>query len=76
MASVFSDLADRDVVDDRRGVRQQFADPRPALAVLGELEDRRRTGNDFCPDVIPVIRWPMRILAGNSVPFSFCSAGL
>ena len=27
-------LDDRDVVDDRAGVRQEFAEPRPALAVL------------------------------------------
>ena len=31
-----------DVVDALRGVRQQFADPRAALAVLRELEHRRR----------------------------------
>ena len=36
IASVFSDLTIVDVVDDRRHVRQQLADPRAALAVLGE----------------------------------------
>ena len=25
-------------------------------------------GNDFCPDVIPVMRWPWRIESGSSVP--------
>ncbi len=35
-------LHDRDVVGDRPDVRQQFADPGTAVAVLGELENRRR----------------------------------
>ena len=35
-------LDDADVVGDLGGVRQQFAEPRAALAVLRELEDRRR----------------------------------
>ena len=35
-------LDEAEVVGDLRGVRQQLADPRARLAVLGELEERRR----------------------------------
>ena len=35
-------LDDGDVVDDRAGVRQQFAEPGPGSAVLLELENARR----------------------------------
>ena len=34
------------------------------------------TGKLFCPEVMPVSRWPMRIDAGSSVPVSFSSFGL
>ena len=44
IASVLQRLDDGDVVDDRRRVRQQFADPGAALAVLVELEHRRDAG--------------------------------
>ena len=42
IASVCIDLMKADVVDDLRRVRQQLADPGARLAVLRELEDRRR----------------------------------
>ena len=40
IASVCIDLHEAQLVDDLRGVRQQLADPRAALAVLRELELR------------------------------------
>ena len=49
-----------------RGVRQQLADPRAALAVLRELE-LRRGDREAAPGRWSscVIRWPMRIAVGQ-----------
>ena len=44
--------------------------------MLREFEIGAAQGNDFWPDVMPVMRWPIRTRPGNSLPLSFCSAGL
>ena len=61
-------LDQRNVVDDFRGVRQKFADPCAGLSMLANLKIEDATGNVFCPDVMPVMRWPMRTDAGRSTP--------
>ncbi len=77
MASVFIVLMMADVVDDLGGVRQQFAEPGAGLPVLLELEDGAAPpGNVLWPEVMPVMRWPMRTLPGSSVPDSLSSVGL
>ena len=40
------------------------------------LKIERATGKELWPEVMPVMRWPMRIEAGSSVPCSFSSCGL
>ena len=70
-------LDDGDVVDDLGDVRQQLADPRAGLPVLLELErSSAPPGSVVWPEVMPVMRWPMRTLPGSSVPANLSSVGL
>ena len=48
----------------------------PDCPCCSNLKMERATGKLVCPDVIPVMRCPMRTLAGSSVPASLLSAGL
>ena len=76
MASVFSDLQmamSSTIVAVFGSSSLTQAPHRPCWA---NLKIGAAQGNDFCPEVMPVTRWPMRILAGNSVPFSFSRAAL
>ena len=68
IASVCIERMMRDVVDDLRRVRQQLAEPRAALPVLPNLKIDGATGKFFCPEVIVVIRWPIRTESGSSIP--------
>ena len=64
------------VVGDAADMRQQFGKVRAAFTKF--LEFKRRTDHEqlFCPEVMPVMRWPMRTEAGSSVPVIALRLGL
>ena len=78
MASVYTDLTMRDVVDDlARVCGSSSLSQVPILAVLLELEDRaRRPGSELWPEVMPVMRWPRRIGVGQLGAVHFFRCGL
>ena len=55
---------------------KQLAQPGAALAVPGELEDRRGDREALLPEVIVVIRWPIRTESGSSIPRLSCERRL
>ena len=48
----------------------------PDLPCCSNLKIERATGKLDWPEVMPVMRWPMRMLPGSSVPTSLLSEGL
>ena len=66
----------RDVVDHLRRVGQQFADPRPVLAVLLELVFRRRDGKSRLARSHRGQTLPLRIDSGRSLSNQSAIAGL
>ena len=48
----------------------------PDCPCCWNLKMERATGKALCPEVMPVMRWPMRTLPGSSVPESLSSDGL
>ena len=48
----------------------------PDLPCCAKLKREEATGSVLCPDVMPVMRCPMRTESGRSVPWYFFSLGL
>ena len=48
----------------------------PLLPCWANLNRDFTTGSELCPEVMPVMRWPMRMLAGSSFSWNFSSIGL
>ena len=48
----------------------------PDFPCCSNLKIDRATGKLIWPEVMPVMRWPMRTLSGSSVPANFSSVGL
>ena len=61
---------DGQIVDNFGGMRKQVADPHAGVAVLFELKMAGVTGNVVCPEVMPVMRCPLRMDSGSSAPRS------
>ena len=52
-------LDDRDVVDDLAVCGSSSLSHAPLLPCCANLKIDFVTGNELCPDVMPVMRWPM-----------------
>ena len=76
MASVLMVLTMRDVVDDLRGVRQQFADPGAVLAGPRELEDGGRNRQRVLARGHAGDALALRMESGSSLPATAASFGL